>query len=154
MERLHFGKDGVVRAVDLRTSKGRKTRAIQRLHNLEITENDLAEEEVVDDVGVVDVDSGGVLSDSTAVDSRVDDVSSGVVSDSAAADSRTVDLDSSGGDSTGVGVGVGGTDFDGAEVEVDGEVEDCEEEEQEKVSEVDSTRRRKLPSKFKDFVIY
>ena len=151
VEKLHFGKDGVVRAVDLRTSKCRKTRAIQRLHNLEITENDLAEEEGVD-VGVVDVDSGGVLSDSTAVDSRVEEGSDLVISESAAADSRTVDLDSSGGGST--GVGVGGTDLGGAEVAVDGEVEDCEVEEQEKVSEVGSTRKRKLPSKFKDFEMY
>ncbi|KAF0299735.1 hypothetical protein FJT64_003435 [Amphibalanus amphitrite] len=34
--RLHPGSDGVVRAVDLRTAKGVRTRAVQRLHDLEV----------------------------------------------------------------------------------------------------------------------
>ncbi len=36
VESLHVGKDGVPRAADVRTPQGKKTRAIQRLHNLEI----------------------------------------------------------------------------------------------------------------------
>ena len=36
VEKLHVGKDGIPRAAVLRTSRGLKTRAIQRLYNLEI----------------------------------------------------------------------------------------------------------------------
>ncbi|KAG1697911.1 hypothetical protein GQR58_005883 [Nymphon striatum] len=36
VEKVYCGKDGLVRSVDLQTAKGRKTRPIQRLHNLEI----------------------------------------------------------------------------------------------------------------------
>lgn len=36
IDKVHYGKDGLVRCVDLQTQKGIKTRPIQRLHNLEI----------------------------------------------------------------------------------------------------------------------
>lgn len=38
VKKLHVGKDGVPRAADLDTRKGSRTRAIQRLYNLEISE--------------------------------------------------------------------------------------------------------------------
>ena len=47
VQQLHSGKDGVVRAVDVRTHSGVKTRAVQRLHNLEIDQGSL----VSDDCG-------------------------------------------------------------------------------------------------------
>ena len=38
VEKLHVGRDGIPRAAVIRTAHGRKTRAIQRLYNLEIDE--------------------------------------------------------------------------------------------------------------------
>jgi len=38
VEKLHMGKDGIPRSADLRTSRGCRTRAVQRLYNLEITD--------------------------------------------------------------------------------------------------------------------
>jgi len=49
VESLHVGKDGVPRAADVRTPQGKKTRAIQRLHNLEIDHS-------VDDIQCVSLD--------------------------------------------------------------------------------------------------
>ena len=37
MTKLYRSKDGLVRSVNLRTNKGPRTRAIQRLHDLEIS---------------------------------------------------------------------------------------------------------------------
>ena len=37
--RLHPGSDGVVRTAELRTAKGMRTRAVQRLHDLEIEDS-------------------------------------------------------------------------------------------------------------------
>ena len=45
VERLHEGKDGLCRAADVKTSAGVKTRAIQRLYNLEIGHHELSSEE-------------------------------------------------------------------------------------------------------------
>ncbi|XP_043228193.1 uncharacterized protein LOC122384656 [Amphibalanus amphitrite] len=39
VERVHPGRDGVVRSVDVRTAKGSYTCAIQRLHNLEVVDD-------------------------------------------------------------------------------------------------------------------
>ena len=36
VERLHPGCDGVVRVADVRTSRGVRTRPVQRLHDLEV----------------------------------------------------------------------------------------------------------------------
>ena len=38
--KLHEGHDGIVRSVTLRTKKGPRLRAIQRLHNLELVSDD------------------------------------------------------------------------------------------------------------------
>ena len=38
VERLHPGRDGVVRAADVRTTRGVRTRPVQRLHDLELLE--------------------------------------------------------------------------------------------------------------------
>ena len=71
VEKLHEGKDGVPRAVEVRTPQGKKTRAIQRLYNLEIdsfekevghsvdSEEDIQNEFVGQDVGA-DVVQGDV----------------------------------------------------------------------------------------------
>jgi hypothetical protein len=40
IERVHQGRDGVVRSADIRTSKGLRTRAIQRIHLLETFDMD------------------------------------------------------------------------------------------------------------------
>jgi hypothetical protein len=40
VEKLHMGKDGLFRSVDIRTSQGRKTRAIQRVYPLEISSSE------------------------------------------------------------------------------------------------------------------
>ena len=54
VRRLHVGRDGLPRAVDLVTRQGNRTRAIQRLYNLEITDGkcktgDKGDENVQDD---------------------------------------------------------------------------------------------------------
>ena len=64
VEKLHVGKDGVPRAVDVRTPQGKKTRAIQRLYNLEI---DSPEEEVHHSVDSVDEAQGDFV-DQSAVE--------------------------------------------------------------------------------------
>ena len=60
VEKRHVGKDGVTRAVDLRTSSGRKTRPVQRLYNLEVRRVEEVQEEVeVDEDSSHEQDVGG-----------------------------------------------------------------------------------------------
>jgi hypothetical protein len=61
VEKLHEGKDGIPRAADIRTSKGHRTRAVQRLYNLEIS----------------DKSDDGKMDDSSAVVAGVDQVAVG-----------------------------------------------------------------------------
>ena len=39
VQKLYYSKDGVIRSADVKTSKGLRTRAIQRLHDLELNPN-------------------------------------------------------------------------------------------------------------------
>lgn len=50
VQKLHPGRDGIVRCVDVRTPKGVVTRPIQKLHNFEVVgvDRDEADEKVVD----------------------------------------------------------------------------------------------------------
>ena len=61
VEKLHEGRDGIPRAVDLRTSQGRKTRAVQRLYNLEIAQG-------VDLVDDCQAEAADVVSESVTED--------------------------------------------------------------------------------------
>ena len=74
VERLHPGKDGIVRSVDVRTCKGVYTCAVQRLHSLEIvdTGSDLSDgpRDGPDGVTSVTDDGTGVTRDSSCVGSR------------------------------------------------------------------------------------
>ena len=45
VEKLHAGKDGVVRSVDVRTSGGLRSCPVQRLHNLEVADDCVAPDE-------------------------------------------------------------------------------------------------------------
>ena len=47
VERLHVGRDRISRSADLRTAKGKTTRAVQRLFNLELVNES---ENVVDPI--------------------------------------------------------------------------------------------------------
>ena len=68
VEKLHEGKDGVPRAVEVCTPQGKKTRAIQRLYNLEI---DSFEKEVGHSVESAD-EIQGESADQSAV--KVEDI--------------------------------------------------------------------------------
>ncbi|KAG1661284.1 Cyclin-dependent kinase 8 [Nymphon striatum] len=52
VERLHVGRDGIHRSADLRTAAGIRTRAVQRLHNLEICDHESAKIPEISDVTV------------------------------------------------------------------------------------------------------
>ena len=65
IQNLHHGVDGLPRAADIKTSSGVKTRAIQRLYNLEIESE-----------GSVEVDVDSIDNDTRA--DGVEDVSDGV----------------------------------------------------------------------------
>lgn len=126
VEKLHEGKDGVPRAAELRTARGLKTRAIQRLYNLE----------VADKGGSLDMDAsqsvgsaiGRVQGASQSVDTVIDEVQDGCV------DSGQEEANSSVCDDNGHSSMV-------SEVNVD------------RTSDR-PMRRRKLPNKYEDFVMY
>ncbi|KAG1664783.1 Zinc finger protein 271 [Nymphon striatum] len=52
VERLHVGRDGIHRSADLRTAAGIRTRAVQRLHNLEICDHESAKIPEISDLTV------------------------------------------------------------------------------------------------------
>ena len=55
VQNIHVGRDGIPRAADVKTNSGLKTRAIQRLHDLELSSNDVDS----DALDGVDVESPG-----------------------------------------------------------------------------------------------
>ncbi|XP_043228647.1 uncharacterized protein LOC122384903 [Amphibalanus amphitrite] len=75
VERLHPGKDGIVRSVDVRTCKGVYTCAVQRLHRLEIVDagsdlSDSPRDGSDDGFSVTDHGSGGTCDSSGVSRSR------------------------------------------------------------------------------------
>lgn len=86
VEKLHEGRDGIPRAVDLRTVHGRKTRAVQRLHDLEISEKEVLVEENRD-VEVEDCSSAEVVDEGVEGNDDVqNDVQNDVHNDSVLVD--------------------------------------------------------------------
>ena len=68
VEKLHIGRDGVPRAAVIRTTHGRKTRAIQKLYNLEIDEKSYDDPSDVHQLG----DDTGVVASGTATEPKND----------------------------------------------------------------------------------
>ena len=61
VKKLHMGRDGIPRAADLDTRHGQRTRAIQRLYNLEITDcekESCSDGDSVENVGAQNKDVG------------------------------------------------------------------------------------------------
>lgn len=157
VQKMFKGRDGVARAVELRTSSGVKTRAIQRLYNLEISERELKGDEVVD--GGSCVTGSGVVDDGAGVHSGCSGVpSTGVVSQSAGLFSDAVGSTGYTTSDSVMDIGENGDTCADVEVEGDGrvEVDDGVEDDEVEKEEVERSlgRRKKLPSKFKDFVMY
>ena len=74
VEKLHVGKDGVPRSANLRTVRGLKTRAVQRLYNLEISEKEVVDSEVEAVGGKVDAQVAVEEFNEVAHEAAVDEV--------------------------------------------------------------------------------
>ena len=138
VERMFEGRDGVARAVELRTTSGLKTRAIQRLHNLEVTEKELETDDCEDSrFGVVSgVDVGVVSSEVLESDEP----------------SQDGGVNSAQGDQVGTSKNSLVTD-----VELGKKGKNCTVEEVEQKGEVGrtSSRKKELPARLRrDFVLY
>lgn len=72
IEKLYIGRDGKCRAVDVRTSKGMRTRDVRRLHVLEMTEVELEQ----DDVQSQEMDHVDPVVEDSIVDENVVDSNS------------------------------------------------------------------------------
>ena len=127
VEKLHEGRDGIPRAVDVRTASGRKTRAVQKLYNLEISNKKTSGSD--DDVEL----SGGV----DVVDDLIDRQSEVQAADEIVADAEEVD---------------DGEVLGEVSEEVDGGAVSGEEVVTERRTRVG--RKSKMPGRYRDFVLY
>ena len=78
VEKLHTSSDGVVRSMDVRTSGGIRTRPVQRIHNLEISNLVSAPDEGLERSPIPQSDDvrqerGGASSESPVVEGEVKD---------------------------------------------------------------------------------